>query len=82
MEDDEARPVQPDGRAVRRRRHERGWSPEGLIGSIAQASRKATGIPDTITPHQLAGIEERDEIVSYTTLCLVASGLDIKLGDT
>ena len=75
-DDDEARPVPPDGRAVRRLRHERGWSPKDLIAAIANASHKATGIPETITPSQLAGIEERNEVVSYAMMCLVSSGLD------
>ena len=74
--DDDARPVRPLGRAVRKRRIERGWSPRALIDAIEAAHRRSTGIARTITPNVLAGIEERDEVVPYDTLCLVASGFD------
>jgi len=73
---EEERRVRPLGGEVRRRRHERRWSPRRLIDAIAHASRRATGIPATITPSLLAGIEERDEAISYETLCLLAAGFD------
>lgn len=77
MADDyDARPVRPDGLAVRRIRHERGWGPRDLIDAIALASRRASGVARTITPNLLLGIEEHDEEVPYETLCLVAGGLD------
>ena len=77
MEDDEhSRHVTPAGLVVRRLRHERGWPPRALIESIGEASLRASGQRETITPHQLAGIEERNEPVSYDMLCLVAAGLD------
>ncbi len=74
--DDDARPVRPNGLAVRRLRHERGWSPRALIVAIRAASESATGVPRTITPILLAGIEDRDETIPYDTLCLVADGFD------
>jgi hypothetical protein len=76
MLDEDARRVRPKGLAVRGRRHRRGWSPRALIEAIEAASRVATGIPETITPNLLEGIEDRDEIIPYRTLCLVAAGFD------
>jgi hypothetical protein len=76
MLDEDARRVRPNGLAVRGLRHQRGWSPRALIEAIEAASRAATGIPESITPNLLEGIEERDEIIPYGTLCLVAAGLD------
>jgi hypothetical protein len=46
-----------------------------LIDAIGEASYRASGQRETITPHLLAGIEERNEAVPYDTLCLVAAGL-------
>ena len=68
--------VRPLGGEVRRLRHERGWSPRALLSAIEGASRVATGVGTTLTPDELAGIEERDEALPYEALCLVASGLD------
>lgn len=76
FEDDNARPVAPDGLAIRRRRHERGWAPRDLIRAIGDASTRASGIRESITPNLLAGIEEHSERVPYGTLCLVAGGLE------
>lgn len=69
--------VRPDGRGVRRRRHERAWSPRDLIEAVGIASERSTGIRDRrITPILLQGIEERDESIPYETLDLIASGFD------
>ncbi|NNL86111.1 MAG: helix-turn-helix transcriptional regulator [Myxococcales bacterium] len=73
---DDASPVFPDGRCIRRLRHARGWSRRELCTAIAHASRRATGIGEALTPNLIAGVEEHGESVSYTTLCLIASGLD------
>jgi hypothetical protein len=69
------RRVRPDGNEVRRRRHERGWSPRDLVDAIRETSRAATGLPATISPDLLRGIEEENEPVPYATLCMVAAGL-------
>lgn len=76
LNDDARRPVAPDGLAIRRRRHERGWGPRDLIRAIGDASTRATGLRETISPNLLAGIEEHGEKIPYSTLCLVAGGLD------
>jgi len=55
-------------------RHERGWPPRALIAAIGEASLRASGQRETISPNLLAGIEERNERVPYETLCLVAAG--------
>jgi hypothetical protein len=75
-EDWNARSVTPAGIVVRRLRHERGWPPRELILAIGEASLRADGVRETITPMLLAGIEERNERVPYQTLCLLAGGLD------
>ncbi len=74
--DDDATLVTPDGLSVRRRRHDLSLSPRDLVEAIATAQERATGLRDTITPHQLSGIEERAERIPWSTLRLVASGLD------
>lgn len=68
--------VRPDGLTVRRMRHERVWSPRKLIDEIGERRRESTGIPTSISPNVLAGIEERDEVIPYSTLCLVAGAFD------
>jgi len=68
--------IRPDGLSVRRRRHEHEWSMRELVDAIADASLVATGLPTTITPNLLQGIEEQNEQVSHDTLRLVARGLD------
>jgi hypothetical protein len=73
---EEQRLIRPDGLSIRRRRHERSWAPRDLVTAIAQASTVATGLPETITPNLLMGIEEQNERISYETLRLVAGGLD------
>ena len=74
-DDDRIRPVTPAGLVVRRLRHERGWPARELIFAIGEASYRASGQRETITPNVLAGIEERNEPIPYDTLCLVAAGL-------
>ena len=75
MRDEEAEIVRPDGRAVRRRRHERAWPPRELIEAIGHAHEVATGIRKTISPNLLLGIEDHNEAIPYETLCMVADGL-------
>jgi hypothetical protein len=75
-DDWDARTVTPAGTVVRRLRHERGWPPRELIHAIGEASLRADGVRETITPTLLAGIEERNERIPYETLCLLAAGLD------
>jgi transcriptional regulator with XRE-family HTH domain len=73
--DDDA-PVVPDGLGVRRRRRARGWSRHALSDAVRRASLTATGVPETLSPDLIRGIEERSEPVPYATLCLLAGGLD------
>jgi DNA-binding Xre family transcriptional regulator len=73
---DDVRPVRPNGLEVRGRRHARGWSPRDLIDAIGAASHRATGVPETITPSVLAGVEEQNEAIPFATLRLIAGGLD------
>jgi transcriptional regulator with XRE-family HTH domain len=73
--DDDASVV-PDGLAVRRRRRARGWSRHALSDAVRRASLAATGLPDTVSPDLIRGIEERGERVPYAILCLLAGGLD------
>ncbi|MEE2662935.1 MAG: hypothetical protein VX681_02355 [Myxococcota bacterium] len=73
---DDDRAVKPDGRTVRRLRHDRGWSPRALIDEIARVHFATTGLRETITPNLLIGIEEHDEAVPYSTLCLVSGAFD------
>jgi len=70
-------PVVPDGVQIRRRRRRRGWSRRALVAEIAAAMERASGVRETITVNLLEGIEEVNEPVPYSTLCLVASGLDL-----
>jgi hypothetical protein len=73
---DDGRIVQPDGLAIRGRRHARGWSPRDLVEAIARAHERATGVRETIRPTLLAAVEERDAGIPYATLRLIADGLD------
>lgn len=74
--DDDQRLVRPDGLSVRRRRHDLSFSPRDLVDAIGEASLLATGMPDTITPTLLQGVEERQERIPYATLRMIAGGLD------
>jgi hypothetical protein len=73
--DDDAK-VRPDGLGIRRRRRRLGWSRGELVAAIAERSREATGVPESLTRNLLRGIEEANERVAYHTICLVARGLD------
>lgn len=73
---DDERLVRPDGLAVRRRRHENGWSPRELIRAIEAACFKSSGLRQTLTPNQLKAIEEQAEPIAYAQLLLLADGLD------
>lgn len=68
--------VRPNGLAIRRLRHERGWSPDAMVEEIARTHHASTGLRCTITPNLLAGIEERNEVIPYETLCQVAASFD------
>jgi hypothetical protein len=76
IDDDMQRLVRPDGLAVRRRRHDHGWSPRQLVLAIAEASFNSSGLRSTLTPNQIEAIEERAERISYGALLLLADGLD------
>jgi len=73
--------VRPDGLAVRRRRHENGWSPRELVRAIESARFKSSGLRETLTPNQLKAIEEQGEQISYAQLLLLADGLDCDPAD-
>ena len=72
---DLARRVRLDGLAVRRYRHDRGWSPRDLVVAIEEAAFTASGLRRTLTPNQIQAIEEREELISYDELLLLADGL-------
>ena len=55
---EDGRPIRPDGLAIRRLRRDRGWSRRELLEAIAEATQRATGIRETISPNLLEGIEE------------------------
>ena len=76
VDEDDARLVRPDGLAIRGRRHHLGWSPRDCIDAIRRATLRESGIATTITPHQLMGIEEQNEVVPFSLLRRVAAGLD------
>ena len=67
--------VLADGLAVRRRRHDRGWSPRQLVLEIERASFESSGLRRTLTPNQIEAVEERAERISYDDLLLLADGL-------
>jgi len=73
---EDGRIVQPDGLAIRGRRHARGWSQRDLVEAIAAAHERATGLRETIRPTLLAAVEERDAGIPFATLRLIAGGLD------
>lgn len=76
-----SRRVRLDGLAVRRRRHDQGWSPRDLVFAIGEASFVASGLRRTLTPNQIQAIEEREERVSYDELLLLADGLSCDPSD-
>lgn len=78
---DSQRLVRPDGLAVRRRRHDQGWSLRDLVGAIETACLRASGLRRTLSPNQLEAIEERAERISYDALLLLADGLDCDPSD-
>jgi transcriptional regulator with XRE-family HTH domain len=80
-DDDIERLVRLDGLAVRRRRHDHGWSPRELVVAIEEASFTATGLRQTLTPNRIQAIEEREERVRYAELLLLADGLDCDPSD-
>ncbi len=67
--------VRLDGLAVRRRRHDHGWSPRDLLVAIEEACFNATGLRRTLTPNLIQSIEEREERIPYDELLLLADGL-------
>ena len=72
---DELKLVRLDGLAVRRRRHENGWSARQLVQAIEEASFNASGLRRTLTPNQIQAVEEREERIAYGELLLLADGL-------
>jgi len=74
--DEDQRWIVPDGLSVRRRRHDRRWSPRDLVEAIERAHFVATGLRKTIKPTLLQSIEEKNERIPYATLRLLADGLD------
>ena len=64
--------VRPDGLAVRRRRHDNGWSARELVVAIETASFNSSGLRRSLTPNQLKAIEEQGERISYDQLLLLA----------
>jgi len=78
---DTQRLVRLDGLAVRRRRHDHGWSPRDLVAAIEAACFAATGLRRTLTPNQIQAIEEREERIRYAELLLLADGLDCDPSD-
>lgn len=75
-DNDAAERVRPDGLAVRRRRHDRGWSARELTAAIESASFESSGLRRSLTPSRLKAIEEQGEEIPYDELLLLAGGLD------
>ena len=78
---DTTRLVRLDGLAVRRRRHDHGWSPRDLVEAIESACFAASGLRQTLSPNQIQAIEEREEQITYAELLLLADGLDCDPSD-
>ncbi len=76
MSFDDEQPVVPDGLQIRGLRRARGWSRRALVAAISDASFRESGRRETIAPNLLEGIEEMNEPVPYSVLCLIATGLD------
>lgn len=79
--DDDDRFIRPNGLTVRRLRHEAGLSQRQLAGAIGDASVIAEGRRLSITPSLLSGIEEQNEKIPYSTLRIIARGLDCDVVD-
>jgi transcriptional regulator with XRE-family HTH domain len=75
MQDDDSA-VTPDGLAIRRRRHERGWSPRRLIEEVQERHFASTGLRAKLSPNILSGIEERGEVVPYEMICMLSDAFD------
>lgn len=73
--------VRLDGLAVRRRRHDQGWSPRQLVTAIEEACFAASGLRRTLTPNQIQAVEEREEQITYADLLLLADGLSCDPSD-
>jgi transcriptional regulator with XRE-family HTH domain len=69
--------VVPDGMAIRRLRRRRGWSRRDLVGAIAAAVERESGLRETISPNLLEGVEEANERIPFATLRRIATGLDV-----
>lgn len=78
---DLSRRVRLDGLAVRRRRHDHGWSPRDLVFAIEEACFVASGLRRTLSPNQIQAIEEREEQITYDELLLLADGLECDPSD-
>ena len=74
--DEDLRWIVPDGLSIRRRRHQRRWSPRDFVEAVERAHFIATGLRETITPNLLQSIEEKNERIPYATLRLLADGLN------
>lgn len=73
--DDETHVI-PDGLQIRGLRHDRGWSRRALVAAISEATFRESGLRETISRNVLEGVEEANEPVPYSVLCLIAAGLD------
>jgi hypothetical protein len=73
---EERRLVQPDGLAIRGRRHALGWSLRDLVEAIAAAHERATGVRESVRPAVLSAVEERSAAIPYATLRMISAGLD------
>ena len=76
MSFDDEKPVIPDGLQIRGLRHARGWSRRALVAAISEATFRESGRRETISRNVLEGVEETNEPVPYSVLCMIATGLD------
>ncbi len=70
-------PIIPDGVSIRRIRRDHGWSRRVMVRRIADATQRESGIRQSISSNLLEGIEEGNEPIPYSVLCMVATGLDL-----
>ncbi len=70
-------PIIPDGVSIRRIRRDHGWSRKVMVRRIAEATERESGIRQSISQNLLEGIEEGNERIPYSVLCMVATGLDL-----